>query len=245
MSTVWLTSVFNASKEQTTSKKKWRSLLTAFFVGLIASQSVGCLGPAGDPSNHLIPQLVDVGVEIYRDRVWAKRAYNLRYGNCERSYGNHFRNGFIEGYCDVCNGGSGYVPAMPPDSYWSNEYQCADGAKCVNAWFEGYPAGAAAAKKDAAGTYRDVYISNMINSAITQEKAKDDLPTTTAGPESVPPLVPPTTPAERANSMPVPMPSLVPSSETLDSSEEAEAAPPMPLIIQPAQYSDPAQPSAK
>lgn len=112
----------------------------------------------------------------YRDMVWARRAFNLRYGNCARPYGDHFENGFCAGYTDVCNGGDGYVPAMPPPDYRSFEYQSGDGVQCVNAWFEGYPAGVAAAKKEKVGNYNDVLISKMVNSAVNQDKAKHILP---------------------------------------------------------------------
>jgi hypothetical protein len=77
---------------------------------------------------------------------------------------------------DVCNGGDGYVPALPPSEYRGYEYQCAEGAKCVNTWFEGYPAGVTAAKQDKSGDYKDMFISKMINSAVTQENAKHLLP---------------------------------------------------------------------
>lgn len=112
----------------------------------------------------------------YRDTVWSKRAYNLRYAGCDREYSEHFQNGFCAGYKEMCNGGDGYVPALPPEEYRSPKYQSADGAKCVNSWFEGFPAGVAAARKDKSGTYHDVLISRMINSAIAQSKTQPVLP---------------------------------------------------------------------
>ncbi len=140
---------------------------------LTLSQSVGCkLG------------LHETAMVTYRDYVWAKRAFNLRYGNCDRPYAQHFENGFCAGYEATCNGGDGYVPALPAEEYRSYEYQSVDGSKCVNSWFEGYPAGVAAAKKDKAGTYHDVLISRMINSAVQQEKTgavlPDDVPVVAA-----------------------------------------------------------------
>ncbi len=132
---------------------------------LTLSQSVGCkLG------------LHETAMVTYRDYVWAKRAFNLRYGNCDRPYAEHFESGFCAGYEAMCNGGDGYVPALPAEEYRSYEYQSVDGARCVNSWFEGYPAGVAAAKKDKAGTYHDVLISRMINSAVKQEKTQAVLP---------------------------------------------------------------------
>lgn len=112
----------------------------------------------------------------YRDFVWAKRAYNLRYGRCDRPYAEHFQNGFCAGYADICGGGDGYVPALPPDSYRSYEFQSSDGSKCVNAWFEGYPAGVAAAKQDKSGAYHNIMISRMIDRAVKQEKTDASLP---------------------------------------------------------------------
>lgn len=150
----------------------WRRLLIAFVVGIMASQSIGCIEPAIRPNSVGV---FDQSIAGYRDMVWAKRAYNLRYASCERQYGNHFRKGFIDGYCSVCNGDKGYVPAMPPEDYWSSQFQCAEGANCVNAWFEGYPVGAQAAKKSGAGSYHDIYISKMINSAIVQEKQAEKI----------------------------------------------------------------------
>jgi hypothetical protein len=120
--------------------------------------------------------LADALVVSYRDMVWAKRAFNLRYGNCDRPYAQHFENGFCAGYAEMCGGGDGYTPALPPEDYRGYEYQTADGAKCINSWFEGYPAGVAAAKKDNAGTYHDVLISRMINSAIKQDNTEAKLP---------------------------------------------------------------------
>lgn len=144
-----------------------------FFAATLALPNSGCasglrLGSLG---------FGDALLESYRDQVWAKRAYNLRYNNCDRPYETHFQNGFIAGYCDTCNGGDGYVPALPPDDYRGFEYQSPDGAQCVKSWFEGFPAGVAAAKKDRAGEFHDIYTSRMINSAITQEKSNQILPT--------------------------------------------------------------------
>ncbi len=144
-------------------------LLVLSFALLMISQSVGC----SSISRLGFGEAIAVG---YRDLVWAKRAYNLRFGNCDRPYAEHFQNGFCSGYTDVCHGGDGYVPALPPAEYRGFEFQSIDGSQCVNSWFEGYPAGVAAAKQDKAGNFHDVMISRMVNSAIKQEKAKPVLP---------------------------------------------------------------------
>ncbi len=148
-----------------------KSILTLFAAILVIPAS-GCA------SGIRIPRLGfgDALLEKYRDNVWAKRAYNLRYANCDISYPEHFQNGFIAGYCQKCNGGDGYVPPLPPDEYRGYEFQSADGAQCVKAWFDGFPAGVAAAKKDRAGDFHDIYTSKMVNSALVQDSAKHVLP---------------------------------------------------------------------
>jgi hypothetical protein len=132
-------------------------------------QSMGC-------ASYDSMDALDAPVGAFRNHVWAHRAYNLRYADCERPYSRDFEQGFLDGYQAVCNGEDGYVPAMPPHDYWGYQYQTAEGAKCVNAWFKGYPLGAAAAKRDGAGAFHDVYISKMIDSAVLQDKAKYVLP---------------------------------------------------------------------
>jgi len=160
------------SGRKSSSNQVCQRLLIVLFAAAMVLPNSGCasglrLGSLG---------LGDALLEGYRDRVWAKRAYNLRYNNCDRPYETHFQNGFVAGYCDTCNGGDGYVPALPPNEYRGFEFQSPDGSQCVQSWFEGFPAGVAAAKKDRAGEFHDIYTSRMINSALTQDKAKHILP---------------------------------------------------------------------
>lgn len=148
-----------------------RCLITAFAL-FVSLQATGCTTTGTVDFGRCL----DGPLSKFRERTWAQRAYNMQYADCDRPYGDHFRNGFIEGYCSVCSGQDGYVPALPPEDYWGQEYQCAEGSKCVNAWFEGYPAGAAAARKDGAGDYHNIFISKMANTSITQDKAEHVLP---------------------------------------------------------------------
>ena len=148
--------------------RKVRAFL-ALALSAVVLQSIGCVtGPGA--------ALFDEPLGGYRNHVWSNRAYNLRYGDCDREFESHFKQGFCDGYSDVCNGGDGYVPAVPPEAYWSYQYQSAEGAKCVNTWFKAYPLGVKAAREDGAGNFQKVYISKMIQSAITQEKADHVLP---------------------------------------------------------------------
>ena len=157
---------------QSSSNQVCQRLLIVLFAAAMVLPNSGCslgqrLGSLG---------FGDALLETYRDQVWAKRAFNLRYNNCNIPYESHFQNGFIAGYCDTCNGGDGYVPALPPDEYRGFEFQSPDGAQCVKTWFEGFPAGVAAAKKDRAGEFHEIYTSRMIKAAITQDNAKHILP---------------------------------------------------------------------
>lgn len=149
-------------------KKVLHGLFMIAFAALTLVQSTGC------NLNKLA--FTDAWMLSYRDAVWSRRAFNLNYGNCDQPYAEHFEEGFCAGYQDVAGGGDGYVPAMPPNEYRGFEYQSAEGAQCVNAWFEGYPAGVAAARKDDVGTYHNVLISRMINAAVTQSETEHKLP---------------------------------------------------------------------
>lgn len=121
-------------------------------------------------------QMVDNTFLSYRDYVWANRAYNLTYRGQQRDFGDHHRKGFIEGYCNACEGGDGYVPPLPPDEYWSYEYKSDEGARCVEAWYEGFPEGVAAARKTGAEKFRSIYVSKMVDAAIAQEQTGAVLP---------------------------------------------------------------------
>lgn len=155
--------------QRSASRRFVRSILILAFSSVVLLQSVGCVtGPGA--------ALFDEPLGGYRNHVWANRAYNLRYRDCDRQFESHFKQGFCDGYTDVSNGGDGYVPAVPPEEYWSYQYQSSEGAKCVNTWFKAYPLGVKAAREDGAGNFQKVYISKMIQSAITQEKADHVLP---------------------------------------------------------------------
>ena len=136
-------------------------------IAILISQSVGC-----SSMNSMLQE----PISDYRSHVWANRAYNLRYSDCERRYSEDFKKGFVEGYCDVCDGGDGYVPATAPENYWGYQHQSPEGAGCVNSWFQGYPLGAQAAKKDGGGAFHDVYVSRMMQSAVIQQNANHVLP---------------------------------------------------------------------
>ncbi len=150
-----------------------RRLFAATMLLVLAFTSLTQIG-CTQPIRRL--GIIDELAITYRDAVWAKRAYNLRFANCNREYSDHFQNGFCAGYSDMCNGGDGYLPALPPEEYRGYEYQCAEGAKCIDTWFDGFPAGVAAAREEQAGKFHEMHISRMIGQAVTQSKAPKVLP---------------------------------------------------------------------
>jgi hypothetical protein len=149
--------------------KKWRNLICLI---VMLSTFTGC----ADLIGYSGPRPIDQLFIKYRDRVWARRAYNCQFRDQPRAYSEDFERGYVDGFCSVCGGGDGYIPAMPPKDYWAYQFQSPEGAECVNAYFEGYPLGAAAAKKRDLDKYHDVYISKMVDSAIKQTKAPVNLP---------------------------------------------------------------------
>ena len=136
--------------------------------------AIATVSPMSGCSRPIIGRLgiVDEIAISYRDAVWARRAFNLRYANCNLPYPQHFENGFCSGYSDVCNGGDGFVPALPPSEYRGYEFQSTDGQQCVKSWFKGYPEGVAAARSDNADKFHDLYTSRLIDEAVSQDKTK-------------------------------------------------------------------------
>ena len=142
----WFASAANQDSSRNQKPNRAFAPLLLLFAAVVCTQSTGCLGPNRP---HACGNMVDGMFSNFRE---------------------HFHKGFVEGYCSVCNGGDGYIPAMPPRDYWGYEFQSSDGAQCVSAWFEGYPEGVAAARKTNAGKNADMYISSMAERAIQQEK---------------------------------------------------------------------------
>lgn len=105
----------------------------------------------------------------WRDHVWAKRAYNRRVANLPVGrFESVFREGFIDGYHNVAQGGNGCQPAMPPRKFWSWKYQTAEGQCKVQAWYQGWSYGAKAAEEDGIGFYREIQVSGALEQSLKQ-----------------------------------------------------------------------------
>lgn len=140
-----------------------RLCLLAFSIVVLGTSS-GCFKASyqHSGSGFLFHHLVEAPVAHWRDKVWAERAFNLHYPNCGNEFPADFRSGFIEGYCNACNGGNGIPPALPPKAYWTSRYKTEQGSKKVDAWFAGYPAGAKAANIDGSSDHHEIRISNEL-----------------------------------------------------------------------------------
>ena len=64
-----------------------------------------------------------------------------------------FGDGFKVGYEDVCRGGDGMCPAVPPSYFWDAKFQCAVGAERVETWYRGFELGAQVALIETDKTY--------------------------------------------------------------------------------------------
>lgn len=189
----------------------YKNLINIALLGLLST----CLFTGCQPFSKFGQSFKKMGYpekafEGYRDFVWAQRAFNLRYGNCDIAHSEDFREGFLEGYCEMCEGGNGHTPALPPQEYWSERFQSQQGKKSVESWFRGYPEGVRAAKQDGVSQFRNVYMSNEMkmalklskkqnNSTVTSEDIENNNPSPVPFPQSSPGSYAPPFPATPAN----------------------------------------------
>ncbi len=153
--------------------------LIAICLMLPALASTGCCipsgsggwGAAGPLHRFMVKQ-----VNCMRDQIWAHRAYHLRCGGDFRHpHGHDYREGFVEGYGSVCKGGNGETPVLPPEKYWSFNYSSQEGAEMQNAWFDGFRAGAMAAKEDGTASFHQIQISQEVDQAMQIDKQMKEI----------------------------------------------------------------------
>ncbi len=120
---------------------------------LVMQLGLVCCGCGG---GTLLPNRCIMDV---RDRVLAKGAWH----GCGSQYnGPHrgaFKDGFIDGYANVCGGGTGQPPVVPPKKYQSACYSSHAGDSKTIAWFNGFSAGAVAASADGREGLREIVLS--------------------------------------------------------------------------------------
>ena len=77
----------------------------------------------------------------------------------------HFRSGFRQAYRDNSRGGSGAVPVIPPEKYWSAYYRTARGGRAkAQEWFAGYRVGAEQAGYDRMTQFNRIASSGVFTS---------------------------------------------------------------------------------
>ena len=94
-----------------------------------------------------------------RDRVLAKGAWHGCGSQYDGPHRGAFKDGFLDGYANVCGGGVGQPPVVPPKKYQSACYSSAEGDSKTIAWFNGFSAGAVAASADGREGLREIVLS--------------------------------------------------------------------------------------
>lgn len=97
----------------------------------------------------------------FRDKAVALKAWCRAYPNYkgEVYYVYDFGDGYQTGYIDVMAGRLACPPTLPPQKYWCLGCQSATGKARIDAWFQGYEAGALAADAEGVRGQNYVHIS--------------------------------------------------------------------------------------
>ena len=142
------------------------ALAASMALGFSGCCSSGCNTGGGGSLWGFVDSFMQKQVACMQEQVWARRAFHLRYGHCERVHADHFRAGFIAGYCNVCNGDGTEPPALPPEQYWGFQYRNQEGAEMQTAWFSGFESGAHSAQTDGSGSFQNIQISRQLEEAM-------------------------------------------------------------------------------
>ncbi len=82
--------------------------------------------------------------EYLAHRAWCRCKDNFD----DHPYQRYLGRGFRDGYASIAQGGDGCCPTMPPRDCWSWCFDGCEGQMRMNAWFDGWAAGAIAAEAD-------------------------------------------------------------------------------------------------
>ncbi len=144
--------------------RSFRRIVALGCLGLLVSTSGGCTLFTGAVQLLTRHDACDEFMIGYRNSALAAKAWHrekVHFRN--HPFLDNVRDGFIAGYIDVAEGGSGCVPAVCPPEYWGWRYQSADGQRACNAWFEGFPIGAKAAEEDGVGHWSYIRPAGVAN----------------------------------------------------------------------------------
>lgn len=129
------------------------------LVVVLACAASGC-------STSCCYECIDNNVTGCHDHLEAKFAWHQsRRCFSEVEYISDFRDGFIDGYVHVMNGGGLCKPTLPPRKYWSLTTRGADNNCRIVAWYNGWSSGVAQAQRNGMGsgsmtTAADIYHTN-------------------------------------------------------------------------------------
>jgi hypothetical protein len=146
----------NSSNSQASSSRL-RKLIVASCLGLLTAGSTGCSMTSNAYRSLTDCECIDEFMVDYRNRAMAEKAWHCQkhlFGN--HQYRDEFKAGFVAGYLDIANGGSGCCPKVAPAALWGWRYQSAQGQAAINAWFEGFPMGVRAAEQDGVGSWQQI-----------------------------------------------------------------------------------------
>lgn len=121
---------------------------TCMAVGILAT-SAGCsmIGNVGKSLAH--NTALNETMLAFRNHSWSAKSWHSNQQRfCEQPHFDHFEAGYRAGYQSVASGGNGCAPPLPPRKYWGWTYQSPTGKAKADAWFAGFPYGAAAAEQD-------------------------------------------------------------------------------------------------
>ena len=136
-------------------------------------------------------------VNEYRANVaWYATDYDKHDVRCFSDFGYGWRMG----YYDASMGRCGRTPAIPPKKYWKASYQAGDGPAAINAWYQGYQAGAIAADRDGYGSLHTLPAfganvhSSLPSLPYSEQGVEPGVPTAPASPAASPEEVSPPSP---------------------------------------------------
>ncbi len=138
--------------------RMFRRAALAAGLAMVVS-STGCSFVSNARKSLSRTECIDDFISNHRNEVMAEKAW-YRVQSC---YQNHccvkdFRAGFIAGYMEVADGGSGCTPTVVDSSYWGWKHRGPEGQNCINAWFEGFPLGVKAAEQDGVGFHNQIRV---------------------------------------------------------------------------------------
>ena len=138
----------------------WSLPRTGLLLALLVSNACfsGCSivrNEIGTCSGPWSKELLAIRNRSFSAKAWLRRKHHFG----KEKFNRDFRAGFRAGYEEVASGGNGCCPAVPPQKYWSWEFQLAEGRGRTSAWYAGFPHGARTAEEDGVANWNQMPMS--------------------------------------------------------------------------------------